>query len=88
MRIIKLSKIYSILCQTDSMRNGFKHTATLFGGGIEYDTAKVFYINRTWERYPYQTVMLELIDKALKNKNISQKDHKKFYSTIKNKLLN
>lgn len=49
-----------------STRNGFKHTSTLFINGYEYQKSTCHYINRTWENYAYQTVMLYAIEE-LKN---------------------
>lgn len=47
-------------------RNGFYHTTTLFENGYKIANHKCNYINRTWECYTYQTVMLcavgDLID--------------------------
>jgi hypothetical protein len=36
----------------------------LYIDGKEVETAKVHYINRTWERYEFQSVMKKLIDKS------------------------
>lgn len=38
-------------------RSGFAHDTTLFINGCQYETATCHYLNRTWERYTYQTVM-------------------------------
>ena len=52
-------------------RNGFYHKSTLFmlydnGGSCDVNTAKVNYLNRTWESYNFQTSMqrcvLDFID--------------------------
>lgn len=58
MRIFKINKNLSIVCDSVSTRSGFKHTAILMNGG--YQTvfeAKVCYQNRTWERYQFETVL-------------------------------
>ena len=38
-------------------RNGFAHDSTMFIDGCKYGVATCTYWNRTWEAYPYQTVM-------------------------------
>ena len=40
-----------------STRNGFKHVTNMFINGCKYGTNTCHYLNRTWERYRYQTVM-------------------------------
>ena len=50
-----------------STRNGFKHISTLFINGYEYIESTCHYINRTWENYAFQSVMLRAIEE-LKNK--------------------
>lgn len=50
------------VCTSRNTRNGFAHDARVFIDGNDYETAKAtcHYLNRTWENYAYQTVMLEL----------------------------
>ena len=45
----------------ENTRNGFKHVTNLFVDGYEWQEASCHYINRTWENYAYQTVMLKAI---------------------------
>ena len=63
MRIFKCGKML-IVCDTENMRSGFKHTATLCVGGFPRSKAEVCWVNRTWERFTYESVMLKLIDGA------------------------
>lgn len=46
-------------------RTGFYHSTTLFENGVIIMTNRVNYINRTWENYAYQTVMLGAIRELL-----------------------
>lgn len=62
-QIFKLEGDNIAVCETHSTRNGFKHTATLFKNGFDYDTVKVCYLNRTWESFRYQTVLNKLLEK-------------------------
>ena len=43
-------------------RSGFAHDTHLFINGYNYGEATCHYLNRTWERYTYQTVMLRAVD--------------------------
>lgn len=78
MRSFKLDNQYSIVCESKSTRNGFKHEATLLNNGIENAFAKVCYCNRTWEAYEFETVMLRLIDA-----NFEDKQKEKYRKAIK-----
>lgn len=42
-------------------RNGFAHDTTFFINGCQYGEATCHYINRTWERYAFQTVMRQAV---------------------------
>lgn len=70
MKIFKINEYIEIVCEAKKTRNGFKHEATLIANGQELDKAKCNYLNRTWERYEFQSVMLDLINKTSQlNKN-------------------
>ena len=43
-------------------RSGFNHISSLFVDNEFVSTATVHYINRTWERYSYQTSMMKCVD--------------------------
>jgi len=62
MKIFTINKEYSIVCDTKSTRSGFKHVAILCRNGYEIGSAKVCYLNRTWERFTYETVLRRIID--------------------------
>ena len=42
-------------------RSGFMHETELYINGWAATAAKCHYINRTWERYSYQSVMLQAV---------------------------
>jgi hypothetical protein len=73
MKLFKISKRLSVVCCWKPTRNGFKHEATMLINGNSRETAKVCYINRTWESFQYQTVMQTLLDKIIH-------DDKKIYT--------
>lgn len=53
---------YTFVCNSRNTRSGFAHDCTLYEGDYEIATATCHYINRTWECYRYQTVMLKAIN--------------------------
>jgi hypothetical protein len=63
MQLFNINENLSVICKTADTRNGFKHTATLMRNGQEADSAKVFYLNRTWERFTFETVLEKLASK-------------------------
>ena len=52
---------YEFDCEWKNTRNGFKHECRLFVNGNFETSATCHYLNRTWERYEYQSVMLRAI---------------------------
>lgn len=63
MKIFKLDDTYQIVCQSLNTRNGFKHVATLLRNNYNVDETKICYINRTWERFQYESVIKKLLEK-------------------------
>lgn len=62
MQIFKINKQYQIVCQYVSTRSWFRHTAELILNGYRtVDTAKCCYINRTWERFTYESVIQKIL---------------------------
>jgi len=81
MKIFKVNKKIQVVCEWKKTRNGFKHTAVLFVSNMEMDNAKCCYLNRTWERYEFESVLKEL---ANKTDALSDKEKKAFLKFIKN----
>ena len=50
-------------CYTTDTRNGFCHTAHYCGWDYNITDSKCPYINRTWERFTYESVLIKAIDK-------------------------
>lgn len=64
MQIFKIShndKEYEFVCNWGNTRNGFKHTCNLFINDRLKGNATCHYLNRTWECYEYQSVMLRAV---------------------------
>ena len=64
MRIFRINDKIEVVCVSKSTRNGFKHEATLMFNGGERETVKICYLNRTWERYEFESVLLHLFEKT------------------------
>ena len=52
------------MCTFKNTRNGFQHHATMFTRGRQIGSARASYVNRTWEAYEYQSVIVEAIRTA------------------------
>lgn len=75
MKVFKMSKNIEVVCEALKTRNGFKHTATLFVDGKERESVKICYLNRTWERYEYQSVLRKILNET---KYLNDTEKKKF----------
>ena len=56
-------------------RSGFVHETELYIDGWQATEARCYYINRTWERYSYQSVMLEAVHKLQERETAQEKAH-------------
>lgn len=55
---------YEIICEWKKTRIAFKHEATLLKNGYEIDKVKICYLNRTWERFEFESVLSKLLHKT------------------------
>lgn len=44
-------------CKAKKTRNGFAHKCEMSINGVYFTDVKINYYNRTWEAYPFQTVI-------------------------------
>ena len=79
MKMFRVNNKYSIVCETGNTRNGFKHIATLMRNGQSIDKTKICYLNRTWEAYTYQSVLLQLLDKT---NMLTDKEKRRFRNKV------
>ena len=56
-----------------STRSGFFHTSKLFYNNELLSEARASYSNRTWECYPYQSVMKQAVRNAIDNEIVQEK---------------
>lgn len=59
-KTFEVSDQIRIHCEAQRTRGGFRHLATLRLSGREPVTAKVCYLNRTWESFEFQRVIKAL----------------------------
>lgn len=61
-KLLRLNDVYTVSCNWKDTRNGFKHEAKILKNGyIDYET-KICYLNRTWERFEYESILLKIIN--------------------------
>ena len=78
MKIFNLDGMYSVVCNSESTRTGFRHVATLCKNGVSIAKAKCVYYNRTWECYEFESVLIEIIEK-----NFSGSEKEKYLQAVK-----
>ena len=64
--------------------SGFMHETELYIDGWQASAARCYYINRTWERYSYQSVMLEAVHKLQEEETDREKRRFRQQHGIKN----
>ena len=65
--ICKSGNEYNIVNETWETSRAWGHKSTLIAPWGEVESRKVKYINRTWERYTYESCMSGLIDTILED---------------------
>lgn len=63
-------KEYEFVNSSRNTRSGFAHDTTLFINGAEKTKNTCHYLNRTWECYRYQTVMMGAIRELINDRRI------------------
>ena len=61
-------KEYMFVNSYRNTRNGFAHDTTLFINGVVNTKNTCHYINRTWECYTYQTVMMGAVRELINDR--------------------
>ena len=64
--------------------SGFVHETEMYVDGWQTSAARCYYINRTWERYRYQSVMLEAVNSLQQQQTEREKRAFKQLHGIKN----
>ena len=63
----KNGRVYNIVNETWETSRAWGHKSTLIASWGEVESRKVKYINRTWERYAYESCMSGLIETILED---------------------
>ena len=63
MKVINISKDLNLVLETKRTKEGFKHVAILTDNFNEPIKASINYINRTWESFEYESVIMKLLEK-------------------------
>ena|SRR3990167_4190500 len=71
MESFKINENLIAVCEWKKTRVAFKHVATLLRDGQAINEVKINYLNRTWERYTFESVLYKLLEKS---KNVLQPD--------------
>jgi len=59
---------YTFYCDFVDCRDGFSHVCDLYKDGLYHVASnRVHYLNRTWESYEFQSVMLGCVRKAMEH---------------------
>lgn len=64
MKEFKINDHMAVICEWKKTRSAFKHEAILMIDGEEVDRVKICYLNRTWERYEFESVLQKMLNKT------------------------
>ena len=84
MKMFKLDEEYSIVCEAENTRYGFRHIAHLLLNGHEIDKTKICYYNRTWEAYEFQSVIYLLLKRHFDSNDIHTTEYEKYIEILEN----
>ena len=65
--VCKNGRVYNIVNETWETSRAWGHKSTLIAPWGEVESRKVKYLNRTWERYTYESCMSGLINTILED---------------------
>ncbi len=61
MKTFQINPDVYVVCEIKDSRSGFTHHATLVVNGVDKKKAKRVYCNRTWESFPFETVVKKVL---------------------------
>ena len=64
-KYVRGKNTYEFVCEYYETSRSWGHKVTMFKNGIEYETNKVRYYNRTWEMWTYQSAISGAIYTAI-----------------------
>jgi hypothetical protein len=74
MRIFNIDKNISVACISEGTRSGFRHVATAHKNGFEIARVRLNYLNRTWERYEFESAINDLAETVAQRGDIETGD--------------
>ena len=80
MTTFELKKGTNIEAWHEDTRSGFRHIAVLRIDWAEVDRTKATYLNRTWERFEFESVVVKLINET---RHLTEQEKKKFLAILK-----
>ena len=67
--------VYTFICSSRSTRSGFAHDCELIKNtSCHLGKATCHYLNRTWERYTYQSAMIETVRNKIADYELAARD--------------
>ncbi len=85
MQVFKLNKDYSVICEWQGTRSGFRHVAVIMRNGYEIGRVKCTYLNRTWECYQFQSVLQKALEFPELVRRLSKNLLTQFRKKVKNR---
>lgn len=82
MNYFRINNELSAVCEWKKTRSAFKHEAVLKRNGYIVDKKKICYLNRTWERYEFESVLYKLAESA----ELTSEEKELFNEKIKNEF--
>jgi hypothetical protein len=82
MKEYRLNKVFTVVCESEKTRYGFRHLARLLENGSQVNKTKACYYNRTWESYDFQSVIHAVI-----NAHFDQRTAKRLCKAVDKKAL-
>lgn len=80
---METNKNYLFECTSGSRQGGFYHACKLYLNGNLISSGRANYCNRTWERFPYDTVKKVTISKLINKIKIDLVDSYKIAKNVK-----
>ena len=84
-KTFELDKDFTVICKWFKTSYGFKHEADLYHRGEFEEFAKCCYYNRTWESFEYESVISDVLNKAVKSRLLTQDEVKTYMDKLSGK---
>ena len=77
-------KCYDFVCSSENTRHGFRHLCDVLDNGYPMmDTARIPYLNRTWERFQFESVMVKALDALAKHLGITDAEREEARASLR-----